>query len=75
MITQASQIHRYNTRNCSDFAIHTCNTQLGSANFYIRALVSYNKLPNTIRNLRSISSFKLKLREFVFNDFISEQSV
>lgn len=68
-----SQVHNHNTRNRSDFAINHSNTQLGASNFYNRALVSYNNIPNQIRNARSIKTFKTKLKEFIFESFINDQ--
>jgi len=62
-----SQVHNYNTRNRDDFAINLSNTQLDAPNFYNRALVSYNNIPNHIRNARSISSFKTKFKQFFLN--------
>jgi len=37
------------------------------------ALVSYNTLPNHIRNVRSLCIFKKKLKEFLFESWSNEQ--
>ena len=73
MIRTLSQIHNFNTINRSDFAVEITNTQLGANNFYIRALKSFNRIPNVIKNARSIGSFKKKTKEFLFDLFINEQ--
>ena len=73
MVRTLGQIHNFNTRNRANFNVETTNTQLGSQNFYIRSLVSYNKLPNPIRNSRSIGTFKSKLKEFIFENYMNEQ--
>jgi len=73
MIRTLSQIHNFNTRNRSDFAVEIANTQLGANNFYIRALISFNRIPNVIKNARSIGSFKKKTKEFLIELFINEQ--
>ena len=72
VIRTMSEIHNFNTRNRSNFAIDITNTQLGAQNFYIRSLVSYNNIPTYIRNARSISAFKTKLKEFFYGSAVNE---
>ena len=63
-------IHPYLTRNSDDFYIEHARTHLCSGNFFIRAFSEFNTLPATIKNQVTISRFKIKLKEFLFNTVI-----
>ena len=63
--TYVNEINRHNTRNCKDFYIQPAATQYGAKNFYIRSLSWYNAMPQEIKRLKALTTFKNKLREFL----------
>ena len=64
-IQYVNNVHRYSTRNNEDIVTHRTQTQLGTMNFFVRAFLQYNNLPDQIKSQKSISKFKSKLREHI----------
>ena len=62
-----SDRHNYPTRNRDNYIIHNTNLQIGTCNFFVRALNDFNKITLPEKNLKSLSLFKNKFREQLFN--------
>ena len=56
-IQTANERHNYRTRQRENYVIPATRTQLGSQTFYIRGLVLYNSLEQTVKNKFSNSLF------------------
>lgn len=62
--------HSHFTRNNNNFIVRSCNTLIGMDNFYVRALTSFNNLPNDIKETKSMSIFKNKLRKYYLDAIV-----
>ena len=66
--TVVNQLHDYPTRSNDRFYVEHCISQLSSQNFYVRAINIFNSLPANIRHQVSLSGFKNKCRQHLFNN-------
>ena len=62
----AHQVHGHATRNINNLVVPRMRTQLGAANFFVRAFSQYNNIPIEIRRHRSLNLFKTKLKEHLY---------
>lgn len=69
-VLAAEQRHSHNTRNRSNFIIQHCSTVFGANNFYVRAFNLYNELPNEIKAIHSLSIFRNRTKEHLFEDVV-----
>jgi hypothetical protein len=65
-----NNVHRYPTRNNDNIVISRTQTHLGAQNFFIRSFSFLNNLPNNIKYQTSISKFKSKLRDHLYEIFM-----
>jgi hypothetical protein len=61
-----NQRHRHSTRNAANIVIPRTSTQLGAANFFVRAYSEFNSIPLEIKKFVSINLFKSRLREHLY---------
>jgi hypothetical protein len=67
-----SDQHDYHTRNKDNFIGRSANFSLTEKNFYYRAPRSFNKLPDNVKKFHNITSFKNRLKEYLFEKAIRE---
>ena len=60
-----SSVHGINTRQSNNLIVQRANTELGSRQMHVKGPYLWNKLPETIRDATSLSSFKGKLRRHI----------
>jgi hypothetical protein len=73
-IQTANQIHHHRTRMRGNFVIPVTQTQLGSQTFFIRGLILYNSLDQTIKNFNSLNIFKSRLKEFFYDIYCDDNN-
>jgi hypothetical protein len=61
-----NQRHRHATRNAANIVIPRTYTQLGAANFFVRAFTDFNSIPLEIKKFVSINIFKSRFRENLY---------
>lgn len=66
-LTFARQIHNIETRQRNHLRTTRCNTKFAERNIFIDGVRLFNKLPNNIKEMRSIDGFKLKCAEYVMS--------
>ena len=73
-LTFVENIHNHGTRHSlsGNFYVVGHETQYGLADFYRRGLIKYNELPDEIKRLRTLSLFKKRIREHLFELFMGE---
>ena len=64
--TPRSNISRYNTRKIDDFEIPRLRLEYCKKSFGYQGASAWNEIPKQIRDSASLSSFKVRLREFFF---------
>ena len=62
LFCKRSSVHSYNTRNSDHLQIPLCRTALAQKSFSYRGACTWNSLPDEVRNCKSVSSFKRKLK-------------
>ena len=65
-IQYVNQTHTHATRNSNKLIVQRVNTQLGQQNFFIRAFLEFNNIPDSIKKFVSLNLFKSHLREHLF---------
>ena len=63
--TPRSNISRYNTRKIDDFEIPRLRLEYCKKSFGYQGASAWNEIPKQIRDSTSLSSFKVRLREFL----------
>lgn len=63
--TQTSEIHDYNTRRRSHYAITNFKSNIRESNVYYKGFELFNKLPSEIRSQNQIKKFKKVLCDFL----------
>ena len=63
--TPRSNISRYNTRKIDDFEIPRLRLEYCKKSFGYQGASAWNEIPKQIRDSSSLSSFKVRLREFL----------
>ena len=63
--TNRSNISRYNTRKIDDFEIPRLRLEYCTKSFGYNGASTWNEIPKQVRNSASLSSFKVRLREFL----------
>lgn len=58
-------VHNYETRSRGSFYVATAATSSGQNQIFHRGLVEYNNLPKCVKDSDSLSSFKVKCRDFI----------
>jgi hypothetical protein len=66
LIEYANQRHGHATRNANNIVIQRTATQLGAANFFIRAFSEFNAIPPEIKKFVSLNLFKSHYREHLY---------
>lgn len=66
---QAHSIHTYPTRRKSDFYLEKPNSKLMENDFYYNAFRLFNELPDDIKRLPTISTFKIKIKEILLENW------
>jgi len=61
-ITRNSSFHSYQTRRSNDLHLPRVRTSWGKHTFIYQASKDWNNLDNDIKNSKSLSSFKTKLK-------------
>jgi Reverse transcriptase (RNA-dependent DNA polymerase) len=66
-------IHSRGTRHSlsENFYVVTPKSKFGQADFYRRGLIKYNELHDDVKRLHSLSLFKRRVREMLFEDFMA----
>jgi hypothetical protein len=64
-----SDRHSYFTRNRNNFIVPGTSLVSSNDNFFVRAAVSFNALPEKVKKFHNITSFKIRLREDLFNKY------
>lgn len=72
VLRYVNEIHTRGTRfSLSDnFYVLAYETAYGHADFYRRGLIKFNELPDTLKRLRTLSLFKKRIKEYVFEDYL-----
>ena len=70
VIHYVRDIHERSTRRQSDFYVYPYESKYGAADFYRRGLIKYNELGDDLRRLKTITVFKKRLREKLYEDFV-----
>lgn len=65
ILQKNSDFHQYFTRRVDDFHQIQFNSKYGKNRFLIQASVSFNQLPESIKNITSISKFKNELKKYL----------
>jgi hypothetical protein len=65
-IQYMNQRHRYGTRNAGNIIVPRTATQLGAANFFVRAFAEFNEIPIEIKKFVSLNLFKAHYREHLY---------
>lgn len=65
-----SDQHNYFTRNRENFIAIYRNFSLTENDFYYRATRSYNNLPENVKKFHNITSFKNRLKEYLYNSIV-----
>jgi Reverse transcriptase (RNA-dependent DNA polymerase) len=73
-LKRASDIHAYQTRHRNNFYIHFTSTTRGQKCVLSFGLALFNGLPMTLKEELSISKFKIRLREYLFAQWLAEPS-
>ena len=63
--TPRSNISKYNTRKIDDFEIPRLRLEYCKKSFGYQGASAWNEIPKQIRDSASLSSFKVRLREFL----------
>ena len=69
-IQHVHETHNYPTRTRNLLVLPSYNLSSSYENFAIRGLDNFNKLPPSVKNQISISKFKLKLKEHLYQVFV-----
>ena len=71
LFTNTDSIHKYNTRASSKGNFHTkyCRTKLKSMCISVQGVKLWNNLDVNIRNLNTLSSFKVTLKQHYINKY------
>lgn len=70
-ITRNSDIHQYNTRNVHQIYSQSVNTtKFGLKSISKRGSEIFNSIPEEIKNINILSQFKIKLKEYLFKEYI-----
>ena len=64
-------IHNRNTRNCGSLQISLCKTKSGQRSFSYRPVSIWNDLHSDLKQLTSLSKFKVDLKSDLFTKFYS----
>lgn len=67
-----NEIHSHGTRRVGNFHVVKYETRYGLADFYRRGLIKFNEMPESIKKINSLNLFKKRLREYLFETFVSE---
>ena len=68
VITYVSNVHSYGLRRRNDFYVPATRTSTAQKNIFSRGFVMYNALPNCIKNIRTLTDFKNRIRVYLIND-------
>ena len=64
------QIHDYNTRHKKDLHPPKINTKsYGEKTFSFQGTALWNKLPENIKEITSVNTFKSKLKKYILNNY------
>ena len=63
-----SNIHDYSTRNKDNFYVSTNRTKLVRKDVFRIGPKLFNRIPNIIKNENSLNLFKMKLKDYIFNN-------
>ena len=63
-----SNIHDYSTRNRDNFYVSTNRTKLVGKDVFRIGPKLFNRIPNIIKNENSLNLFKMKLKDYIFNN-------
>ena len=66
MLIQNSDFHSFNTRNRNNFVLPRCNRSATQRSVLYKGVQLWNKLPDYIKNQKSISVFKRSIRNLFF---------
>lgn len=69
-LVQAQTIHSFNTRNRENYYLNRPRTELAFRNVFYSGIMKFNALPHEIKTETSISIFKRKLRELVYQNCV-----
>ena len=64
---QRASIHHHSTRNINDLVIPKFQTSTGQRSFHYHAVKLWNNLDNSIKSIKDIKKFKLKLKRQLLN--------
>ena len=65
-----SELHNVNTRHKNDLNIPLYTSTSGQRTFHFRAVTLWNNLPNNIKNINSLSSFKKEYKRILLDRFL-----
>ena len=69
-----NEYHQYNTRSANDYRVKYGQTSLTNANFICKAPLLWNKLPDELKNCRTVNTFKMKLKKHLLTNFMKEEN-
>ena len=69
--TVQSHIHNYNTRQALDLHIDPTNTKLAKNTIKTQGPMIWNSINKTIKNCRSLVSFKNSLKKYILGQYES----
>ena len=65
LFKKRSDVHNRYARNCKDLNIPKCRTSLAQRSFRYRATKIWNNIPDEIRNSKTITIFKKKVKNWL----------
>lgn len=63
-IKKKCRLHDHNVRNANDFYLKNVHSNKGKTNPISSCLETFNKMPEQIRNSKSINQFSIKMKQF-----------
>ena len=68
--TENFKIHHYDTRNKNDLHLSTVKSCRGSKAINIKGCMLWNRLPDGLKTVENIRTFKVKLKEYMHNSIL-----
>lgn len=59
----------HNTRTNANFLIKFAGTETGQKNIFISGVNNFNRLPEPLKNEKSISKFKNALKKYIYENY------